>query len=442
MIVYGIHSSLARALAQSVNARVNVFGNIEIPGRPRSEMGDNEGGGTNQAADEGNGDGNGQRSCFSHSQCAKGEVCAQPLSVDLPISMTWGRFICVAMGATVQMARGYKQCARGRCLLQEDGTIFVEPNATDLVPEKYYTVYENQTHEDPPLANQTKEVESTAELGNFTVKFNVTENAKSTKPGTFPPLICPCNCTYLAFSCCFSTFVNDLIIFEEEINYGTPGPSLHCDEQSGNWTSSNGTANATATTILLSSTSPSSMASVSAEESEALQVVASNVPERSLINLATFSASSSSSALATPSAHPICQSIGNFCASFWSCGDGEHCYCGAIPKKTLGVLYHFECWAKVGFGPDGGSSGGGDRKRLARRREEGNGTVVPLPEAPVFEDAICPCNCTYSSHACCEKPSGILQEDPQSNHGPVQLPVGHCCDKSDGSVKVDGSCTS
>lgn len=195
MIIYALDSEFARRLAQDVNVRVDDIGYIYLS-KPQPEH-------------SGSGQGKQAGPCYSQKQCdtANGYICAQSVDVNLPLSGTWGRFTCVAITATVQVAKTYKQCSRGRCLLEGDGTVSVQPDANSSSSQMEYTVYVNKTHANPPLANQTFENATVVPKGqSYHTPVNLTSLSSnaSLESGMYAPQICPCNCTTFTFSCCFS----------------------------------------------------------------------------------------------------------------------------------------------------------------------------------------------------------------------------------------------
>lgn len=251
---------------------------------------------------------------------------------------------------------------------------------------------------------------------------------------------CACNCSYTSFACCYAF---DGIVHEDPSH--NIGVLAQCTlEELHNANGTNGTFSGDSlTSSNTSSLSPAPTQMNPAGVNFANIATISEVTEGvySLKSKATMKAQLTASASVTytvsqsvssATASSVCQSTGNVCNSFWGCGDGAHCYCGSIPNQFLGFTY-FHCFPKY-IANTSSSTGNNDK------RDESS--LVAGLEVPSFDTAICPCNCTYSSHACCEEPSGEVFEPPSSNNGPVRLPIGECCDKSDGQVKKSGQCTS
>ena len=478
MIVYGTESEFAKRLAQNILTRIDVSGNIYLTSEHPSTIkspnvaGSSDDDATRIAADH-------QGSCYSHKQCdtANGFVCAQPFKVDLVPEKAWTSFSCVALAATLSVARTYKQCSTGRCLLEGDGTVSIQTDGNNSYAETLYEVYVNKTHTNSTLANQTKEISTPIPPGkSYHPPANLTSHTPAflnnsnypLQPGMFLPQICPCNCTFWGTSCCFSDIVYTATI-PDETNHTSPLPGLHCDRVSGEWLPLNGTANSTgsiapgsagsSSNSLSKSTTTSYFSSTSSASLDtSISTSTRSSDTSSFVGIQAISTISAETAKETPApstAHPVCSTIGNRCTSYWSCGDGEHCYCSAVPHTFLGLTY-FYCVPKVGYGPinttsssssssgstSGSTSINGNTDKKRRDDNDDNGpSQDPLMTIPSFEDAICPCNCTYSSHACCEEPSGIVYEPPGRNQGRAYLPIGQCCDDGDGQVKTVGSCS-
>lgn len=153
-------------------------------------------------------------SCNSPSDCSLANDCVCASDKGIPLSATWGTFLCTyvpgiaaAAAAAIQLS---SEC-RGRCLLNANGTL--EVTATP----------DNTTFTSAAL--NTTIVDST-----------------SYESTTFSPsltdLACPCNCTYVSKACCLSLtglVYEDPVMKIDTVVQATNG-SVCCDHQTGNWT--------------------------------------------------------------------------------------------------------------------------------------------------------------------------------------------------------------
>ena len=413
MIVYSTNSDFADKLAENVNVRVDDMGIIYIgKTAPQQQQ-------ANQPQELKTGG-----SCYSQKQCdaTKGYVCAQPLKLDLPLSSTWGRFTCVALAATVQVAKTYKECSRGRCLLESDGSVAIESD-NSTISQTEYAVYANKNHANPPLINQTHQNATVVSADqSFVRSINLTVNDH----GSFNPQFCPCNCTTWSFSCCFSDTVqsSNMSIGSFNITYDPPMPGLVCDTQSGEWKTGSPVLTINSTETFSSPANLSvtgdqaheahTPANIQLGEDSASQTVAT-------IQLVSSATSIMPSRATSASDQGVCKSSNEVCFFNWNCGDSEHCVCGSVPNDIIGFTY-FHCVPKPGStGPSNNNN---------KKREEGS----------AYSAMICPCNCTYTSPECCNSMDGVVHEPTGNNMGPVRLPVRNCCDQSDGSIKESGLC--
>ena len=153
-------------------------------------------------------------SCTGPSDCSLNNDCVCASDKGIPLSATWGTFVCtyvpnIAAAAAAAIKLG-NDC-RGRCLLNADGTL--EVAATP----------DNTTFTSATL--------------NSTI-FNSTVFDSTAFSSTIPDLTCPCNCTYVSRACCLSTTG---IVFEDsamkiDTVVQAPNGSVCCNHQTGNWT--------------------------------------------------------------------------------------------------------------------------------------------------------------------------------------------------------------
>ena len=142
----------------------------------------------------------------------------------------------IALASAAIQPNGY---CRGRCLLEEDGTVEIDQSANQT----------NTTNPiDIPLANLTEFLNISSPLSSA-VKNSLALGKGDSDPSgivpsvplpntptqTSPILTCPCNCTYVSASCCFSR-----IVWEEpskQIHMEPPpaNSSVVCDPGSGLW---------------------------------------------------------------------------------------------------------------------------------------------------------------------------------------------------------------
>ena len=141
-------------------------------------------------------------SCNDASDCDYGNNCLCASDAGIPLSATWGTFVCtyiadiaMAVAAATQLS---KDCARGRCLLNQNGSIDVTATST-----------------------------------------NVTISDSAIFRSSVPELTCPCNCTYVSQSCCLSStglVYEDAVKKVNTILQPRPNEAVCCDHQTGKWT--------------------------------------------------------------------------------------------------------------------------------------------------------------------------------------------------------------
>lgn len=369
------------------------------------------------------------RSCYDHSDCSpdQGYVCAQPESIDLPLSSTWGRFQCMYVAnvaVAIKLATSFRSCNTGRCILEVAGTVYLDQAinvsyAHENVSLNKTNLSERERRLTPANISATGNTTSTSVTVSSSIpsllnRLNSTNGLNATRNDTLasPSLLCPCNCTFFSYSCCFSSIVYE-VRSGDNTTYDPPASGLKCMEETGKWeNTSTATYNASAAAPIPS-------------ETVGIILVGSEIPIQS----------------STPNTqHPVCSSIGNLCTSWWSCGDGDHCECTILSTNQ----FFYQCLPKAGFGPNDNNR----RKRHLDGRFAKGESVQLVPKAahdwmalaPSWEERICPCNCTYTSHACCGERSGIVQEASWYNQGPVRLPEDRCCDSKTNQLKERGEC--
>ena len=204
--------------------------------------------------------------CYNHNQCnvKDGYVCSQAAYFQVPTSNTWGRFQCNYIPHVSATALKASRCSSGRCLLESDGSVISNPpldgNMITLdrtAPRAQFidstsgstngdleTSSGNESNVTKP--SETEPVEATQSgVQSWQTKMgqkNVSDSGTFIPPSS-TPLLCPCNCTYFAFGCCFTNVITEP--FEPSYNSNTvwepPFPGLTCDPYSGLWLAPKGT---------------------------------------------------------------------------------------------------------------------------------------------------------------------------------------------------------
>lgn len=148
-------------------------------------------------------------SCNSPSDCSLANDCVCASDKGIPLSATWGTFLCTyvpniaaAAAAAVQL----RSDCRGRCVLNANGTL---------------------------------EVAGTSDNTTFTsATVNMTIGDSTTFGPSITDLACPCNCTYVSKACCLSLTgrVYEDPVLRTDTIVQAPNSSVCCDHQTGNWT--------------------------------------------------------------------------------------------------------------------------------------------------------------------------------------------------------------
>ena len=160
------------------------------------------------------------------------------------LSSTWGKHSCMHVaGTAIALAaaalRPSKVC-RGRCLLEEDGTVEIDQTAN---------LTNSTTSIDIPVANLTQIFNATgpssSAISNNTLPLDSDDSHRfenlpdsplpSSSLQTSPILICPCNCTYVSASCCLSPIVWEDPSEQIQMKPPPANASVECDIGSGKW---------------------------------------------------------------------------------------------------------------------------------------------------------------------------------------------------------------
>lgn len=153
------------------------------------------------------------QSCNSPSDCSLANECVCASDKGIPLSATWGTFLCTHVPGIAAVAAAAVQLSndcRGRCLLNSNGTL--EVAATP----------DNATF--------------TSTTVNMTVVDSTTFDSTTFNPST-TDLSCPCNCTYVSKACCLSPtgLVYEDPVMRTDTVVQAPDSSVCCDHQTGNW---------------------------------------------------------------------------------------------------------------------------------------------------------------------------------------------------------------
>ena len=170
----------------------------------------------------------------------------------IPLSSSWGQHVCTYVaGTAVALAsaaiRPNKPC-RGRCLLEQNGTIEESSTATDSKlpashdPPPADSTGLPQLNNSETIANTTLEDKSTPSSSTGALPFRIPSgfpSPLSSEPThqTSPDLNCPCNCTYVSAACCLSQIVWEDPANQIQIEPPPANASVYCDTGSGRWES-------------------------------------------------------------------------------------------------------------------------------------------------------------------------------------------------------------
>ena len=201
-------------------------------------------------------------------------LCASDKSI--PLSSSWGQHTCtyVAGAAVAMVAVAMKPASvcRGRCLLDEDGTIEIPASAnvlnmTALFDPSLMNVTEPDSRKltdpslegltDPASTNLTDalnaplpdnppdvvSVQAPLATGTASLPLNnslILPSKISTPNITFqdlssPKLNCPCNCTYVSTACCLSRIVWEDASQQIPMDPLPTNATMSCDFNSGKW---------------------------------------------------------------------------------------------------------------------------------------------------------------------------------------------------------------
>ena len=183
-------------------------------------------------------------SCLNPEDCDLGSDCLCASTKGMFLDSTWGQHSCMYVaGTAIALAAAAihpSKVCRGRCLLEEDGTVEIDQP-------------DNQTNTtssvDIPLTNLTKFSISGSSLSSaentFPSSLNRSDTNSSGNPPDFtlhttssqnsPTLICPCNCTYVSASCCLSRIVWEEPPKQVQMQPPPANATVVCDTGSGQW---------------------------------------------------------------------------------------------------------------------------------------------------------------------------------------------------------------
>lgn len=153
-------------------------------------------------------------SCHSPSDCSLANDCVCASDKGIPLSATWGTFLCTYVpniAAAAAAAIQLRSDCRGRCLLNANGTLEIAATS------------DNATF--------------TSATVNTTIVDSTSFNSTTFGP-SITDLTCPCNCTYVSKACCLSLtglVYEDPIMRIDTIVQASNG-SVCCHHQTGNWT--------------------------------------------------------------------------------------------------------------------------------------------------------------------------------------------------------------
>ena len=139
----------------------------------------------------------------------------------------------IALASVALKPDGY---CRGRCLLEEDGKVEIDPSTNQTNATKPIDI---------PLANFTQFLN----ISSSGVEDHVAQGNGDSHPSGIPPtgafpdspsqtspvLTCPCNCTYVSASCCFSRIVWEEPSKQIQMEPPPANSSVVCNTDSGMW---------------------------------------------------------------------------------------------------------------------------------------------------------------------------------------------------------------
>ena len=139
---------------------------------------------------------------------------------------------------------------RGRCLLQNDGTLDIEAPSTGFGNATSHKISFVNSSQGPPAHELIPEMLNTTGLhpSHLDLAIDTSKppaNMSSALPAlnaslagsTSAPLVCGCNCTYVSAGCCLSKTIWESHSQQIQMQPLPANASVYCDTRSGGWVS-------------------------------------------------------------------------------------------------------------------------------------------------------------------------------------------------------------